>query len=651
MKSLLSFAILLLLSISSLAQKKDDSLLKIGEQEISASEFKRVYLKNLELVQEESQRSIDGYMQLFIDYKLKVAEAYAQDLHLNPVYQQELSNYQDQLSRNYIYDDKLTTDLAREAYERGLEEIEANHILISVAMNDLPQDTLAAYNKIASLRERALAGEDFETLARTYSDEPNASESTGYLGYFSVFSMLYPFETMAYHTKVGEVSDIVRTIYGYHILKIKDRRPRSPMITVSHVMIADGKGSRDFDPEQRIREIYALYKQGQPFEELAKQYSEDKGSAKQGGKLRKFGKGQLRSRLFEEKAYTLSEAGEVSEPFKSEFGWHFIRLEEVHQIPAYEEEKSRLEERIKNGNRSKVITSTIQKKIKSNYGFSLGEPYLEFFDQLLTDDILKRNWEFDPASIKENKRLFTIGDKDLSFTDFASYMAERQKKANMPPTKGRFIAQCYAEFESIEVENYFKDRLEDDNEEYAAIMAEYRDGLLIFEVMSRNVWQKAREDSLGLQKFYKKNLENYQWKERVDAIVVSAPVKMDAQAAAGLLGDGLDAQSIKEQLNTEDVVKVVVTEDRLEPGDRSLPRNFKVVSGVSDIYEQNGSFMVVKVKNRVPPGPMNLDEVRGRAMSDYQNYLEAQWLESLRSKYKVELNKKTLKKIKKELES
>jgi len=266
----LSLLLLFFIASTGFSQKGKDVLMTINEQPVYTSEFKTVFKKNLDLVIDESQKSVDGYLELFIDYKLKVAEAYAQDLDKDKTYIKEITKYEDQLSKNYIYDKRVTSELVDEAYERGLEEIDVDHILISLHFNAYPQDSIIAYNKISSIREKAINGEDFETLAKKYSEEPSAKETGGKLGYFSVFSMLYSFETAAYNTKVGEISEIVRSEYGYHIIKINDRRKKLHDLNVSHIMIFSNKNAKVENPEERINELYAMLMQGESFESIAK---------------------------------------------------------------------------------------------------------------------------------------------------------------------------------------------------------------------------------------------------------------------------------------------------------------------------------------------------------------------------------------------
>ena len=283
--------LLLVTYFTGISQKKNNILLTIDTEPVYSSEFKHVFNKNIDLVIEESQKNVDGYLDLFIDYKLKIAEAYAQNLDKNELYIKEFGKYEDQLSKKYITDKRIASQLIDEAYERGKEEINADHILVLVNFNDPPKDTLIAYNKIKIAYDKAVSGEDFETLVVNYSEEPGAKKSKGKLGYFTVFQMLYPFETAAYNTKVGGISKITRTSYGYHIIKINDRRVKKPKINVSHIMVFSNKDKKVENPEERINELYAMIMQGESLENVAKQFSEDKSTGKIGGQIKTFGPG------------------------------------------------------------------------------------------------------------------------------------------------------------------------------------------------------------------------------------------------------------------------------------------------------------------------------------------------------------------------
>jgi len=462
-------SLVLLIVCSSLwAQKKKDILLTIDGAPVYASEFKRVYSKNLELVQDDSQKSVDGYLELFIDYKLKVAEAYKQKLNETPEYKREFKKYEDQLSRGYLYEDNLSEELVKEAYERGLEEVEASHILVRSSYNDLPKDTLKAYDKIKEAQVKARKGEDFSALVKEYSEEPGAAERGGALGYFSSFKMVYDFETAAFNTPVGEISDIVRTQFGYHIIKVTNRRKRAPQISVSHIMIIEKKENPTFNAEERINDLYAKIQQGESFASLAKQFSDDKGSAKKDGELRAFTKGDLRSPEFENEAYSLQNPGDVSKPVKSEFGWHIIKLNKRFPIPSFEDEKESLLKQIEKSERSKLIDDAVNNKIKTKYSFKKGVDFMPYFMEKVSDSILKKDWHYAPIPSSENKKLFTIGETSYTFDDFAKYLETQQKGMRALSSKRAMLNDTYQAFEDTTIKDYFRKNLEKENEKYGA---------------------------------------------------------------------------------------------------------------------------------------------------------------------------------------
>lgn len=649
-KNLILFVISILFSLSTYAQKGKDVLMTINNEPVYAKEFKRVYKKNLELVQEESQKSVDGYLDLFIDYKLKVAEAYAQKLNENKGYIKDFGKYEEQLSRNYISENNITEEILKEAYDRSLEEVEASHILIETNWDSFPQDTLAAYNKIEQIRKRAIAGEDFNELAKKTSEEPGADEREGRLGYFSAFDMVYPFESEAYNTPVGEVSNIIRTQFGYHIIKVTDRRTKAQPIVASHIMVSSFKDTSATSTKNRINEIYGLLQQGESFEDLAKQYSDDKATGLNGGKMRPFTKGQLKAPPFEEAAYALKKPGEISKPIQTRFGWHIIRLEEIKEIPSYEDQLPELEKRINGGDRYLSVFSAVNNKIKEKYGFEDYE-YLPFFEEFVSDSIHKKKWKFKPLSEKENRTIFKIGDQTYTYNDFAKYLFERQTDIKTYKYKGALITAVYNDFESAKLKEYFKQNLEQENEEYAGIIQEYRDGLLIFEVMAKNVWNKAKNDTVGQKAFYEKNIKKYQTQSQVNGAIFTSSQESVINQVSDLLNQGLSPNDIKEQINTEGNTNVLVTVGYFEIDSTELPKNFEIKEGVSEIYKGDTTFTIVKTNFIAPPRVKGFNEVKGRVISEFQNEVEKEWMKSLKEKYTVKLNEKTLKKIKKELGS
>ena len=491
------------------AQNKKNVLLTINSNPVYSSDFTKVFNKNLDLVVEESQKNVAGYLDLFIDYKLKITEAYAQELDKNQQYIKEFKKYEDQLAKKYIYDKRVVSKLVEEAYDRSLEEINAEHILVLSNLNDSPNDTLKAYNKIKEAHVKALKGENFTSLVIEYSEEPGAKKSKGKLGYFTAFQMVYPFENTAYNTNVGEISQITRTSFGYHIIKINDRRKKKPKINVSHIMIFSNKDKKAEDPEERINELYAMIMQGEPFEKIAKQFSEDKNTGVKGGQLKTFGPGDLKAPKFENAAYSIKNEGEIIAPIQSAFGWHIIRLNEKFSIPSFEEQKDDIEKKVKGGARALIVTQAINNKIIKKYGFKEGESYISYFNNFVNDSILSRKWTYSSIPLTENQILFTIGDHDVTYTDYAEYLRDNQKTIKKYINKESLLTDMYVKFKNETLKNYFKERLEVENTEYATIINDYRNGLLVYDVMNKNIWQIAKTDSTGLKNYYEKTKNNY----------------------------------------------------------------------------------------------------------------------------------------------
>jgi peptidyl-prolyl cis-trans isomerase SurA len=648
------FLNLLLLSIplAAFAQDRSDVLLTINDKPVTTDDFKRVYKKNLDLVQDENQKTVDGYLDLFIDYKLKVEEAYDQGLNREPKFVREFAKYEDELSRKYIYEAANIKDMAKEAYQRGLEEREVSHILIMVDLNAPAQDTLKAFNKISEIRQKAVAGQDFKELAKQYSEEPAADERAGYLGYLSVFATVYPFETTAYNTAKGEISEIVRTQFGYHILKVHDVREREGDRTVSHIMTTDRAGDSTAAPaEQRIREIKKMLDDGADFAQLAKSQSEDKASGVKGGKLGRFNRGQLRSTKFIEEAYALEQPGDLSEPFLTEFGWHVVRLDEIHPVQNFEEQRAQLEKQVSKGDRARVVTNTINEKIKKQYGFKKGEPYLDYFQNYLPDTVLTRKFKYDRERPVEDRVIFTIADRPYTFEDFVKYMEIYRIPLGYYKTKEPLLRAIYDEFETVKLKEYFRERLMEQNEEYAATIEEYRNGLLLYELMSRNIWYKAKTDSVGLAAYYEQVKEQYMWEQRVQGVIATATSQEVAAEVTAMLEGGKSVEQIKEAINTDDTVKVIVNSGAFEKGDSRLPGKLNFAPGISPVYNIEGSFVVVKVDKVLPPSVKKLEETRGRVLNAYQDELERRWMDDLRKKYKVKIDKRVLRKLKKELNS
>ncbi|MGC6430210.1 MAG: peptidylprolyl isomerase [Jejuia sp.] len=639
------FTVLFFVSLLKAQTTKKDVLFTVDDEPVYVSEFLRVYNKNLNLVQDESQKDVDEYLKLFTNYKLKLKEAKAQGLHEKPKYIKELEKYRKQLAKNYITDAEVSEALIKEAYDNISSEVNATHILVKIDESASPEDTLVAYNKIVDLRKRA-EKEGFEKVRKEIHDGKTLYGEE--LGWFSGFRMVYKFEKVAFNTAVGEISQPFRTRFGYHIVNVLDKRKARGERTVKHIMIMHKNNDSIDRGESRINEIYTKLEQGESFEALAKQFSEDKNSASQGGLLKAFSAGQLRAPVFEETAFSLENKGDISNPIKSQYGWHIIKLENSKPIGSFQDLQAELETKVKRDARSQLIDDALYAKLKAKYNIPEKTPDLSYFTSILNEDFYKRNWEV-PADLKGETALVTIGKKTLNYSDFADYLLSYQKRIRGRQDFKSIVEKAYELFLNTNLRDYEEENLENDNEDFAHILAEYRDGLLLFDLMESTIWQAAKTDSVEVEAFYQKNRENYFEPEHAFTQVASSPNKRVIKKVLKLLKENMPLENIKKLVNTNGEVNIIFTQDTMNVNHQALPKNFDLKEGLSDVYKHNDSFIVAKVGEVFPKKLKPFDEVKGLVMSDYQNNKENLWIEELKQKYKVDVNTEALKKVKAEI--
>jgi peptidyl-prolyl cis-trans isomerase SurA len=650
----LFYTLLLATSFYGMAQqnKPKEVLFTIDNTPYYTDEFVRVYNKNLDLVKDESQKDLDQYLELYLGYKLKVVKAKQLELHTKPNYINELQSYRGQLAKNYLTDSKVTNELVAEAYERMQKEVHASHILVLVDENASPADTLKAYNKIIDYRNRVIAGEDFGTLAQQYSEDPSAKENKGDLGYFSAFRMVYSFEEAAYKTPVGKVSKPIRTRFGYHVLKVHDERANRGEVTVAHIMLMH---SDKDDPEenkqiqQKIQDIYKKLQQGEAFETLAQQFSQDQSTSMRGGVLSRFGSGQLSSEIFENTAFSLTPEKPLSAPIQTQFGWHIVKLIEKHEMKSFDALRSEIETKISRDERSRIITESMNEKLRKKYTLKRQEKLYQAVRKVITDKVYTQSWEL-PADLKPYQgTLVSFDTKTLTGEDFLNYIFTYQKQNESLKPLSKWIDYHYDNFIEIQLNQYYDANLEKEFPEFSSVMDEYRDGLLLFDLMEQEIWQRAKTDTIGLQQFYDKNIKNYQWKNRYDVMVASTTSEAVAKKAHALLKKKADATQLKAKLNTPETVSIMVAEGVFEEGNESLPKTITYTKGLQPIVKEGDYYYIVTVNTVLPAGPKTLEESRGRVINDYQNYLESNWVSELKKEFAIQVNQDVFTAVKKQI--
>lgn len=519
--------ILLFIVSNTFSQENNSVLFTIDGESFYTKEFLNVYKRNLNMVV-DSRIDVEDYLKLFIDYKLKVKQAKELSLDTLQKFKNELKQYKNNLVLPYLRDEAVTKMLIKEAYERLKEEVHVSHILIFLNQDATPKDTLAAYNKLIEARNLILKGSDFSDVAKKYSKDPTVMKNGGAVGYFTALQMVYPFENSAFNTPLNEVSLPFRTKFGYHILKVNNRRASKGEVEVAHIMLKNNSANS----KKRIDSIYQLLLNNKvSFFSLAKKVSDDRASALKGGKLKKFGTGKM-VEDFATVAFSLQEEGEISRPFKTQFGWHVIKLLKKYPLGSFDEMKEKIRQEVEKDARANLIGKSVLDKLFKEYKVVVNNQALSQFN--------KENWEVNSKNF--NKILFSVNERSISQKKFITYL----NSVSHMPIKKAFIA-----FKEKEVLEYYKDNIEHSNPEFAVKYNEFKEGLLLFDLLEKQVWEKAK-DSVGLLNYFKVNKEKKYRGKKIESIKGS--VISDYQ-------NYLDIQFAK-QLHKKYVVKIDKSEKK-----------------------------------------------------------------------------------------
>jgi peptidyl-prolyl cis-trans isomerase SurA len=564
---------------------------------------------------------------------------------------EDLKGYQKQLAKPYLTDKNVSEALIKEAYERMKQDVSASHILLKVGPDALPKDTLAVYNRIVELRNAALKG-DFEALARKNSEDPSAAENGGNLGWFSAMRMVYPFETAAFTTPVGQISQPVRTRFGYHILKINGKRDALGELKVAHIMLKTGKEATAEDvakAKEKALEVKGILAKGlSTFEELATKYSEDKGSSIKGGELPQFGSGRMVA-AFEKASFALKEIGDVSEPIETEYGWHIIKLLQRIPVPTFEATKDDLTAKVSKDSRSQLTRTVVIDRVKKEAGFKEFTAPVDELAKFLDARVLEGKWNADTAKAL-TKTVMTLGNKSYTQFDLAQFVGKQQTRRK-PEDLRVLLNGFYAQFVEESVLAYEESQLEKKYPEYKALLKEYRDGILLFDLTDQKVWSKAVKDTVGLQAFYEKSKDKFMWEKRLDAEIYHVQKDSILQP----LLDELKKKFKKGEVDNEAIVKAYNVNSKLnlraEAGkyqmeDEEVLKNVAWEKGVQGPFKVGENQVIVVVKEVLAPTTKTLKEARGLVTAEYQQYLEQEWIKELRYKYKYKADDTLLSKIK-----
>ena len=657
---LVFISLMMLAGMNAVAQKKgnDPVILSIDDQDFTVSEFLYGYKKNNTHANTMDEKSLKEYMDLYVNFRLKVKEAEDMGLDTSIAFKRELAGYRAQLARPYLTDKSEDSLIYREAYERLQWDIRASHIMIALPEDVADNDSvaIAAYKKLMDIRKQAENGADFAALARKYSDDPSARDQKatpsaperkgngGDLGYFTAFYMVYPFETAAYNTPVGQISKPVRTRYGYHIIKVTDKIPALGNIHAAHINI---KPHNDDTAQAHAKamEVYNEIMSGKiSFEDAAKKYSDDIGSAEKGGVLPWFEV----SRMVPEFISAISKlnVGEISKPVYTEYGWHIIKLLELKKLPSFDKYYPELKNKVSRDSRSNMSREAAIAKFKKEFKFKEYPKALDKFYSAVDTTIFYKQWSADKAAGMDAV-MFRLDGKKYTQQDFAKYL-EQHQTAFRKGTIRFYVNKIYKNWVDETVMKYKDSQLENQYFDFRMLVNEYHDGILIFTLSDKEVWGRAVRDTAGLEKFYEANKDKYQWGERVDAVIYKCTNDSVAEVVLGYLKQGLEPDSILKLANASSQLNLRIDQGKFEKGDNAYVDQVEKKVGVSNKLKTNNSVVIVVIKEILPPQTKELKEARGLITADYQNYLEKEWIKRLHEKHKVQVNEEVLKSLAKD---
>jgi peptidyl-prolyl cis-trans isomerase SurA len=651
MNSRLSVPVLLLLLTAGrgFAQDINDKvLMNVAGKDIPAGEFTRMYRKSYE---PGNSKDIDSYLEQFVNFKLKVADAVSEGYDTTAAFRSELQGYRTQLAQNYLTDPTAREKLLRQAYQRSLTEINGWHILISLPPEAGPDDTLKAWRKTILIRERIIRGESFEEVARSSSDDPSAKINGGNLGYFTAFQMIMPFEDAAYGLK-SEISQPVRTPYGYHIIKVAGRRPSSGKIKVAHIMRTIMPGSSEDVAKAAEDTIFSVYKQlenGAQFGELAAKYSDHRESSSKGGELNWFGAGEIISD-FAEAAFALRNNGDYSKPVRTVYGWHIIKRIDRKAPGTFEESRQFLESRINESYLNSISKKSFVDKLKKEYKYKVIPAAYNWFvvntDTLIIQGKAKYKRQGMPSG-----PIYTFAGQQLTTREFANYI---EKRGEMIATTDSvfFINHSLETCLSDQIIKYEDSILEKKYPEFRYLMNEFHDGILLFEISGKKVWNKTQEDSLGLMKYYEENKNKYLTLESFNGKIYTLRKKdgmKSLETAYRKFGKMPDCDSrMIRKFTTKGDSLLSVRSGTWNRGDDKLLDSLSWKPGTYPLLTGDSSMLLV-IKNVINPEPLPFQAVQGEMMSGYQAYLDMNWIGQLKKRYNVKIDSTVFEEIRKKL--
>jgi peptidyl-prolyl cis-trans isomerase SurA len=636
---------LFVLSLSTFGYSQNDEVLfSVAGDEVTVSEFDYIYNKNNGDEADYTEQSLQEYLDLYVKFKLKVQRAKTLKLDTIKSLQRELEGYRKQLANSYLVDNEVSDNLIKEVFERKKSDLDVSHIMI--VCDDKANDNAVdkAERRIKEIKKLLERGDDFVETAKKLSEDKQSAANGGRIGYITAMlpKGFYNLESAAYNTPVGETSDIFRTAIGFHIVKVNGKREALGEVEIAHILLRENKkGVAVAGIEDKIDSIHTALKNGAKFNELSATHSDDAKTKDRGGYIGFFGINKY-EKAFESAAFALKNDGDISEPIKTQVGYHILKRLSKKDLNDFGKAQKQLKRVVSGAERFDIARESLIEKIKKDGGLKEQTTVLNNFKNSLGDDFLSFKWEV--PTLKDQELLSFDSGQSATIQDFADY-CKKQSKTRLRAGKNSKSAEVadnlYKMFIDDQAIKYEESNLENKYPEFKALMREYREGILLFEATEREVWNMASTDTVGLTAYYDQHKDRYQWKDRAKVVEYTLKTTNAKEIKKAY------KQTKKKELK-EAVAAVNKDKQMLSYRELTLDKENDKLSGVRKW--KNGALTepAVDIKNKrttyykivevMAPGTKKLSEARGYVISDYQDKLEKDWIEKLRSTYDVQIN-------------
>ncbi len=631
------------------AQKKDPILFTVDNEKVYLSEFKYIYQKNNAKNADYSKQSVHEYLDLYKKFKLKVHKAKENGLDTVKSLQDELAGYRKQLAKSYLSDKEINDRLVNEIVSRMKTDVELSHIFVSADAKSTDIKKQGAVSKINEIHKRLIEGVQFDLVAKTLSEDKSSAKRDGYVGYYTapLPDGFYEFENAMYNTPVGEFSEPLKSKMGYHIIKVSKKRPARGQVEIAHILIRKKSLKRNLSETKiLVDSIHGLLVKGRNYENMAAKFSEDTKTKGKGGYLGYIGINQYET-AFEDGAFALKNDNEYSQPIETEIGYHILKRINKRDNSNVDVLKKRIKAKITNHDRFSIAEKKLIEDVKKSANFSENQEALKLFYSKLNDDFFSYKWN--APSFDENVKLFELDGQDYKLVEFSNFVKKSIKdrlKFNKIKSFEEAISELYNKYVDEKVMEFEEKNLESKYPDFKSLMREYSEGILLFEITKKEVWDKASQDTSGLRHFFNNTNQEYKWPERVKVMKYT----LQADNPQNIIGiyryaQKKDHEKLIKKYESAEGIKMHYEESILDKGDKLIAALRFKDGALSELKMDEKSANFYKFIEMVKPRAKTLNEARGYVIADYQDFLELKWIEELSEEFPIKVNKNVLKSI------